>query len=182
MYWPLLALGFSLVLTGCATNPWPEHFIQTGVLPEPTEFVEIELVDFDEATPQTAEPPRGMRPLGYASFTGRYSGDPQRDLRSFAASVGADRVVWSLTLLHTEINTTLQPVTEYNSGRVRSRGSYGRDARYDTTTTTYVPVTRENAYYAFRAVFFALDQSGSPGDVEALSPWRDGAQGSRVTD
>jgi len=174
VYWPWLALVCVFALTGCATNPWPEHFIQTGHLPEPTEFVEIELVDFEDATPEGVNPPRGMRPLGYASFTGRYSGDPQRDLRSFAASVGADRVIWSLTLLHTEINTTLQPVTEFSSGRVRSRGSYGRDTSYDATTTTYYPVTRQNAYYAFRAVFFALDRSMSDDEGRALFPDRAG--------
>ncbi len=143
-------------LGGCAVNPWPKAFVQTGELGRVSGASPVlELAEFDELSPEDGL--SGHEVIGHASMTARYTTAIEADLRRFGAEIGADRVVWGLRLLHTELDTDLRPVFETDSATYRSRrDAEGRrtEFRRRGTSTTYVPVVRERAYYAFRAVFY----------------------------
>lgn len=144
-----------VVLGGCAVNPWPEAFVQTAELRRAAGPPVLELVEFEDLSPE--ETLRGHEVIGHASMTARYTTAIESDLRRFGAEIGADRVVWGLRLLHTELDTDLRPVFETDSATYRTRrDADGRrtEVRRRGTSTTYVPVVRERAYYAFRAVFY----------------------------
>ncbi|MCC5787675.1 MAG: hypothetical protein JJU33_13360 [Phycisphaerales bacterium] len=137
-------------------NPWPEAFVQTGDFGRATgQAPVLELAEFEDLSPE--ETLQGHEVIGHASMTARYTTAIESDLRRFGAEIGADRVVWGLRLLHTELDTDLRPVFETDSATYRTRrDADGRrtEVRRRGTSTTYVPVVRERAYYAFRAVFY----------------------------
>lgn len=151
------------LMNACAANPWSAAFIpaEASAVYAPVERTTLELVEFEEATPERAQ--EGHVALGYASFAAEYSQAGEGALRSFAKEIGADRVAWGLRLLHTERDSSLRPVTEWSDTRYRGRAYNPTTGKFDghrvnvdatTTTTRYEPVIDERAYYAFRAVFY----------------------------
>ncbi len=164
---PVRALLIILpLLAACATNPWREAYIPLEADAQPVEHADLLLVDFDEATRERPEP--GMRPMGYASFTGTYTRSIERRLRDLAREKGATLVAWGARHLHTQTRTDLQPVFEtYTSRRRGTRYDplTGRYVEISSTRTTdatrYVPVVRSDAIYAFRAVFYRPDETHS---------------------
>lgn len=157
-------------LGGCQANPWVSAYVpeDPGLNFAPTKLVELEYVDnFESLAPggPGAMPGDGggTARLGHANFTGVFHSGSEGELRSFAQSIGADQVRWGLKFLHSERDTSLQPVTESSTSRIRGRAFNPETGRHDgekttfdatTQTTTYVPVADERAYYVFRAVFF----------------------------
>lgn len=171
------ALLLAGCLTGCQGDPWTESFVPlgpaatTGTLGAgPIEKTDLLLVDFDKATRDRAEP--GHRAVGYANFTGTYSRRVERQLRDFAASIGADFVAWGAMYMHSERHTSYETVFDTYTSRTRGRRYDPRTGSYDdadrtrtTTVTRTVPVVNDDAIYAFRAVFYrSADGSGAAAD------------------
>lgn len=154
----LASAAVLLLCPACAVNPWPEAYTALEAAP-PVERADLLLVDFDEAHRDRVE--AGMERLGYASFTGEYSRDVERSLRSFAMERGASFVAWGAKYLHTQARTDLQPVFETYTSRRHGDHYDPREGRYrdddrslTTSVTRYVPVVDVDAIYAFRAVFY----------------------------
>ncbi len=167
-----LVLGFLLgsLLAGCtSSNPWREGFVAVSgnvqpiaeVTPEQVRAVSLQLVEFEQAAATDAMEQPGA--IGYSNFTGVMTSARERELRQFAAEIGAEHVAWGLRLLHVERDSSLQPVTEWSDTSFRGRAFNPDTGRYDgpkvrgdysTSTTTYIPVADDKAYYAFRAIFF----------------------------
>lgn len=156
---PLLALVLlPLLLIGCASNPWANYYQPVGPGPQPPlaedAFVSVELVDFDLIDRNVTEP--GFEPIGFASFTADYDLAARGQARSFAAEIGATRVLWGLAFLHSAVDTDLFPVTDTSTTRITRDtpdGVVTRERR--SYHTTYVPTVNEDAFYAFKGVFLA---------------------------
>ncbi|MFG0327016.1 MAG: hypothetical protein ACF8SC_07100 [Phycisphaerales bacterium JB037] len=153
----------SSVLGGCAANPWSKAYEGFGGAGAASMTAEpraanpvLELVEFEDATRGRGRD--GLEQIGFANFTGVYYRGIEDDLRRQGREVGADLVAWGLRYLHTERETTLRPVQDVWTSK--RRGRYDpRTGRYDDETiewteTRYVPEVYDNAYYAFRAVFY----------------------------
>lgn len=158
----------SVVLAGCAANPWSEAyepFIATGAasMNAGTDAANpvLELVEFEDATRGRGR--EGFEQIGFANFTGVYYRGIEDDLRGHGREVGADLVAWGLRYLHTERETTLRPVqdvwTSKRRGRYDPRTGRYHDETIEWTETRYVPEVYDNAYYAFRAVFYRDPQA-----------------------
>lgn len=162
----LAVLAFAL--PGCAGNPWSEAYEGFGgagaaaMSAEPSARSPVlELVEFEDATRRRES--EGLEQIGFANFTGVYYRGIEDDLRRQGREVGADLVAWGLRYLHTERETTLRPVqdvwTSKRRGRYDPRTGRYHDETIEWTETRYVPEVYDNAFYAFRAVFYRDPQA-----------------------
>jgi hypothetical protein len=136
-----LAVCSLAALSGCA-NPFLENY--SGTRFPATEQVMILM-----------EAPEGQSPIGRSAFIAtQVLGDDEA--LAAAQEVGATAVVWSKSYLNstTDLTTRVQPVTSNTTTTIV--GDVNAQVTTTQTDYQYIPETRTNHWWEYKAVFFRM--------------------------
>lgn len=162
----------TVLLTGCATNPFAQFYqdnmklwpiaIQQRILPPSGEPKIISSLDMQEDGRHLEE--QGLVAVGFAGFRGGLGG--QQQLLAQAKKIGADVVLYSSQFSHTEQGTI--PWLSYQPGQTYTTHTYGTatanaygsggyaygSGTYSGNSTTTTPGTYSTQYIPYQRQVF----------------------------